>query len=722
MISERIRIGEHYYLLASALALRQPRVLLNYGDSFAIFDSGGDIPLAGRESYGLFHRGTRFLDRFEVRLNGAFPVLLSSAPTEDGSELLSHLSNADESRDGEIVLERDTVSLERNKTLGAGVLYEQLQLRNFGREHLELEVTLLFGADFADVFELRGVERPRRGEMLETDVDGRTVRLRYRGLDGVVRESVLTFAVPPEALTATSAQLRFALDAGDVATCELNVRCCVGAPPLRPQPFSAAVAAVRHERHQWTTQFARISSSNEHFNEWLNRSLHDLAMLRADTPAGSYIYAGIPWFAAVFGRDGLITALETLAFAPVIAAETLRTLAALQGRETDPTREEEPGKIVHEMRQGEMAALGEVPFGRYYGSIDATPLFVLLLCAYADRTADLALVRELWPAAVAAIDWVSRCGDRDGDGYVEYARRNARGLVNQGWKDSHDAIVHADGTLAEPPIALAEVQGYVYAAYHGLAGLARRLGKEAEAATWQAQAVRLRAKFHRDFWLPELDCYALALDGAKRPCRVVSSNAGHCLFSGIANAEVAPAVAARLMREDMFCGWGIRTLSALERRYNPMSYHNGSVWPHDNSLIAAGFSRYRASEPAGQVLSALFDAALAIEERRLPELFCGFPRRREHKPVPYPVACSPQAWAAGSVFLLLQSTLGLEIDAWERHVTFHGAMLPPWLARVEIRGLEVGDARVDLNITRGRSHAAVEVIEKVGQVEVVVRG
>lgn len=720
MVSERIRIGDEYYLLASALAPRRPRQLLNHADSFAIFDLAGDIPLAGKEPYGLFHRGTRFLDRFELRVNDEFPVLLSSAATDDGSEIVTYLTNADERRGGEIVLARDTVAIRRAKTLLGNTLYECLHLHNYGRETLSLKLSVLFGADFSDIFELRGIERRQRGRASDPVVSGESAHLRYVGLDGVHREAEISFSPTGWTVAAGSAEIALVLVPGEDASVEIRVRCCLDNAAAARPTFVAASAAVRAERRAWHDQFPQLYSNNEEFNDWMNRSLHDLALLRAEGAWGPYVYAGIPWFATVFGRDGIITALETLVFAPELAADVLRTLAALQGSQSDAARDEEPGKIVHELRQGEMAATGEVPFGRYYGSVDATPLFILLLAEYAERTADTALVRELWPAAVAAMGWVDAAA-RSGSGYVQYARRTTRGLVNQGWKDSHDAISHTDGTLAEPPIALAEVQGYVYAARRGLARLARRLDRAVDAATWEAQAALLREEFNRDYWIPEEGTFALALDRDRRPCKVVASNAAHCLFAGIAEPEKARGVIERLMREDMFCGWGLRTLSASERRYNPMSYHNGSVWPHDNALAAAGFARYGASDRAATLLTALFDATLATEDRRLPELFCGFPRHVQHKPVPYPVACKPQAWAAGSVFLMLQATLGLSVDAWERRVTFQHSALPQWLEHLEIRGLRLRDAQVDLSITRGRSGAAVEVMDKEGEVEVAVR-
>lgn len=722
MRSERIRIGDEYYLLASALAPRRPKILLSHEESFGIFDLAGDVPLAGLEPYGLFHRGTRFLDRFELRVNGEFPVLLASTPSDDACEIVSHLSNADERAGGEVVLVRDTVSIERSKTLRSGVLVERLRLRNYGLRRVELGLELLYGADFADEFEIRGVERPRRGERREPQTAPGRVCLPYVGLDGVARTTEIVFRGAPWEIRDGSARLELLLDPGAEAATEVEVRCHVGDVRVSGvESYAAALQGVRAERQGWIEGFPRLFSSNEGFNDWMNRALVDLAMLRSTAPPGECVHAGIPWFATVFGRDSIFTALELLAFAPGLAAGTLRRLASLQGRKTDPERDEEPGKILHELRHGEMAGTGEIPFGRYYGSVDATPLFLVLFAETVERTADLALARELWPAARAAMEWVERIGDRDGDGYVEYARMSPKGLVHQGWKDSRDAVVHADGRIAEPPIALAEVQGYVYAALRGMARVARRLDFYLDASTWEAKAARLQEQFERDFWLDDEGIYALALDGQKRPCRVVASNAGHCLFAGIAAPERAARVIERLLREDMFSGFGVRTLSERERRYNPMSYHDGSVWPHDNAVIAAGFSRYGAPERAAEILTGLFDAILGIEDRRLPELFCGFRREGRHGPVPYPVACKPQAWAAGAVFLLLQAVLGLRIEGFERRVTFERSTMPSWLERLEIRGLALGEARVDLAVERGRYGVAVEVIDKRGDLEVVVR-
>jgi glycogen debranching enzyme len=721
--TERIRIGDHYYLLASALAPTRPRTLLNHGDSFAIFDVAGDVPLAGLEPFGLFHRGTRYLDRLELRFDKAFPLLLSSSASEDGAEIVAYLTNADERRGEELVLQRDTIGIQRNKTLVDGALFETFRFENFGSTAIEFEVGIQFGADFCDVFELRGVVRARRGETLAPLVEnGGAARLGYVGLDGVRRETVVGFSPYPEEIVPNAAKFQFGLEPGAVRKVEMQVECREGGDGAIPASRRAAVGRVRSERERWSRQFPIIVSSSGSFNDWLDRSRADLAILRASRPEGDAVYAGIPWFATVFGRDALLTALETLAFAPAISAGVLRTLGALQGAKVVAERDEEPGKILHELRHGEMAALGEIPFGRYYGSVDSTPLFVWLLGEYCGRTGDLGLVDELWPVALGAMSWIDQYGDRDGDGYVEYARRGARGLVNQGWKDSHDAISHEDGQLAVPPIALAEVQGYVYAARMQMASLARRRGELDLAARFEAQAIRLRERFNREFWMSEHGTFALALDGEKRPCRVVTSNAGHCLATGLAESDKAKSVVERMMRRDVFSGFGVRTLSEREKRFNPMSYHNGSVWPHDNALCAAGFARYGATATAARVVTeGLLAASRGFEGRRLPELFCGFARDRWHGPVPYPVACQPQAWAAGSVFLLLQSLLGLTIDGFARRIVFERPAMPHAMSELEIRGLRVGEASVDLSLAQGHAGPTVEVSGQRGAVEVVVR-
>jgi glycogen debranching enzyme len=718
-------IPEDYSILATSSRRDERTRVIKHGDSFGVFDHAGMIGQAGMGELGLYHDGTRYLSMFEIALERRRPLLLHSTVLRD-NVLHVDLANPD-LPDRPEPLVRDSIHLFVQSLLWDRGWHARLQLHNYALHAVEVELSLLFDADFADVFEVRGMLRLRRGAVRPPVIEPGAVTLIYDGLDRVVRTTRLAFDPVPASLTAGRASYRLALPPQGHASIELAVgfSCSAGSPqPLRDAPagpsydraYRCALTALGTRQGGCAT----LEASDPGFAEWIERSAADLQMMITDTAHGPYPYAGVPWFSTPFGRDGIIAAYELLWLDPAVARGVLGYLAATQATELDPERDAEPGKIIHEVRGGEMAALGEVPFGRYYGSIDATPLFVVLAEAYYRRTADRALVEAIWPSVDRALRWIDAYGDHDGDGFVEYRRRSSRGLSSQGWKDSVDSISHAGGELATGPIALCEVQGYAYAARRAGAALAAALGRPDRAAELDDQAEQLRIGFERAFWSERIASYALALDGDKRPCEVRASNAGHALFTGIASADRARRVVDALLDDRSFSGWGIRTLDAAEARYNPISYHNGSVWPHDNALIAAGMARYGHKQACARVTAALRQAALHFDLRRMPELFCGFRSRPHEGPTLYPVACAPQAWAAGAVFLLLQACLGLEVDALRAQVVLDRPILPPGLDQVMIRRLAVGAARVDLVIERHPHDAGVYLLSRDGDVGVTV--
>ncbi len=707
-----------FYIAATQQTATRPPRTLKYGDTFIVLDSRGDIAATSGGSAGLFHRDTRYLSRLELLVNAAHPLLLGSNLRDDNSAFTIDLTNPDLVADQRIVLEKDTVHILRTIFLWRGTAYQRLGVRNYGDRAVDLQISILFENDFADLFEVRGAHRERRGTAAAKLNGGDQVLLVYHGLDNKVRRTGLTFDPPPDRLTTAAAVYELTLEPGATRPLFLAVSC--DAADARPLPFMGGFIAARRELREATRQQTSVETSNELFNEMLCRSAADLAMLMTDTPQGRYPYAGIPWFSTTFGRDGLITALQMLWWSPDVARGVLRRLAVYQAKGTDPLADAEPGKILHEMRGGEMAALREVPFGLYYGSVDSTPLFVLLAGLYAERTGDVQTVAELWSAIEAALRWIDGPGDPDGDGFVEYKRANEQGLVNQGWKDSHDAIFHADGRLAEGPIALAEVQGYVYAAKRMAAHCARRMGNYAKARQLDAEASRLAALFESAFWCPDIDTYALALDGEKKPCQVRTSNAGQVLFTGIATPEHAARVAKGLLEARFFSGWGIRTVAQGEARYNPMSYHNGSIWPHDNALIALGLARYEHKQAVETLFERLFNAATYMDHRRLPELFCGFQRHLGQGPTLYPVACSPQAWASATPFTLLAASLGLQFDPFKGEIRLCNPRLPAFLDEVILRDLRLGAASVDLRVRRHKDTVSLDTPRISGDIRVSI--
>ncbi len=711
--------GVEFYIPATSSILeRRPRTL-KHGNSFAVFDHYGDVIEAPRSPEGLYHEDMRHLSRLELLIEGKKPLLLSSTLQDDNSTLVVDLSNPDIYREGKIALSREGLHIVRSKFLWEGTCHERFGIRNFDRSPHAVNLTIRFGADFADLFEVRGVRRERRGTTTVEPAGPEAVIIRYTGLDEVERLTRIDFAPAPTALSGDEATFELMLAPRERTALFMTIRCNSNAPARRGE-FFRSIRLARRSLLKSTRRAAIVASSNAVLNEALCRSVADLYMLMTDTPQGPYPYAGIPWFSTPFGRDGIITALEMLWFDPDVAKGVLGHLAATQAQEDRPEADAEPGKILHEARGSEMAKLGEVPFARYYGTVDATPLFVLLAGRYFERTGDLATIEALWPNIEAALQWIDVYGDRDRDGFVEYRRRDGKGLENQGWKDSHDSISHADGTLAEGPIALCEVQAYVYAGKRSAAAIARALGRAALAEKLDREAEHLRERFEAAFWCEDLGIYALALDGEKRPCRVRSSNAGHALFAGIASPGRAERVATTLLNQECYSGWGVRTLAATERRYNPMSYHNGSVWPHDNALIALGLARYGFKHEALQIFEGMFDALHYMDLQRLPELFCGFRRRRNKAPTHYPVACSPQAWASAAPLAFLEACLGLQCDHSEREVRFVLPRLPEWLDEVQIRHLRLGTAYLDILLRRHANDVAVHVVERSGAVRVAV--
>ena len=707
-----------FYIPMTGPAAR-PRRSLKHDDTFIVLDSHGDIGASAGGPDGLFNADTRYLARLELVLDEVQPLLLGSNLRDDNSALTVDLTNPDVLRQGRIVLQKDMLHIVRTIFLWRGTAYQRIAVQNHGENSASFDLKLLFDNDFADLFEVRGEKRPRRGIGSSKVFGPADVSFDYKGLDGKVRSTALHFEPRPTRLAVNTANYHLELAPQQITSLFVVVSCNKPIPD-KPVPFFRGLLAHRREMRQLTAGTTSIETSNSIFNEVLCRSMADLNMLMTETPQGRYPYAGIPWYSTTFGRDGIITALQMLWIDPRVARGVLRRLAFYQAKSVDPLADAEPGKILHEMRGGEMAALREVPFAQYYGSVDATPLFVLLAGLYVERTGDDETLGELWPAIEAALRWIDGAGDPDRDGFVEYQRASEQGLANQGWKDSYDAIFHADGKLAEGYIALAEVQGYVFAGKQLAARCALRMGKADFARKLEAEAQKLAERFEEAFWCDDLGTYALALDGAKQPCKVRTSNAGQLLFTGIVREDRARIVAADLMRPHFFTGWGIRTVARGEARYNPMSYHDGSIWPHDNALIALGLARYGLKHSVEHVFKGLFDAATYMDLRRLPELFCGFQRERRRGPTLYPVACAPQAWASATPFTLLEAALGLEFDVQRGEIRLRNPRLPAFLDEVILRELQLGSSSVDLRVRRHVDDVSLEVLRTRGRIQVSI--
>lgn len=691
---------------------------------FFLTDPSGCVPIAPGHGLGLYYHDCRYLRGYELLLGSEQPTVLAAATDAVGRASLLELANPDLRLARGRLLPRETVGIRWTRTLHGDPprLEDALELRNLGLEAATVPVTLMFDAQFEDLFAVRGLFDQTLGRRHAPVWRGRSLRLSYDGRDHCRRTLAITFSRTPSRHSGQTAHFaihlppRRAVTLG--VTMRIDERATRGAGHAGRARSTHRVARLRALAQEPRTT---VASDNPLLDSILERSFADLRLLRSSINGEEYYAAGVPWFATLFGRDAAITAIQMLAYEPRVAEQTARLLAFYQARDTNDWRDEQPGKILHSIRVGEMARLGIIPHTPYYGSVDATPLFLILIARHAAWTGDLRLFNELRTEIELALTWMSDGADSNGDGYIDYVSTSAHGLINQGWKDSGDAIVTANGQLATPPIALSEVQGYAYLARALIADLYGRAGDTTRAATLRAEADALRARFERDFWIPSLGCYALALEREDRPLAVVTSNAGQVLWSHIAKPSRARRVAKRLMAPDMFSGWGIRTLSTEARRFNPVGYHLGTVWPHDNALIAAGFRHYGLDAAARRVFAGLLRTAAYFRSYRLPEVFAGFSTSEFQSPVRYPVACHPQAWAAGSVPYLLSALLGLEPDGFARHLRVVRPTLPDGVNRLDVRDVPVGRARISMRFTRGTKHRVdVDLLSTTGTVELVV--
>ena len=690
---------------------------LKHDHMFVVADAIGDV--LGR-SDGLFNDDTRILSRFELMVGGVPPALLSSGLSSDNVFFRANLANRPLPQLGETqATPEGVVHIERARFIWEERLFERVALTNYGEREVSLPLALSFEADFVDIFEVRGLVRRQRGEIRPADVAQNHVALSYEGLDKQLRRCVIAFSRAPDRLQADRAEFKVTLPRRTSEELFIEVGPDFAETPGRKR-FRACAARARTRMRSKRRRGARVRTWNTRFDRWLQRSKADLALLETDLETGPYPFAGIPWFSTPFGRDAVITALQTLWLDPALARGVLSFLARNQAREVSPVADSEPGKILHEMRRGEMSTLQEVPFGRYYGGVDTTPLFVMLAGAYAVRTADLEFIEQLWPALLAAMRWADERSAANPYGLLDYLCTSERGLANQGWKDSFDSIFHEDGRLPTGPIALLEVQGYVYAARLAMAELAALRGDAAGSREWASAAEAGRQTVERRYWMPDRQFYGIALDGEGELCRVCASNAGHLLFVGLPSHRRARQVTEQLLSSSFDSGWGTRTVRDQAARFNPMSYHNGTVWPHDTSLCAAGMARYGHRTAARQLLQQSFAAATHFG-MRLPELLCGFARRIGEPPVGYPVACLPQAWSSGAVFMMLQATLGVQLDASRREILIDRPELPQDVERLDINGLAINDQRVDLHFRRRAGKVVVQTtLSRPGSVRVSV--
>ncbi|MEA2214712.1 MAG: hypothetical protein QOK19_273 [Solirubrobacteraceae bacterium] len=702
---------------------RAELLVLKCGGMFLCARPDGELHPHGASGEGLYRDDTRFVSELRLSLGGVAPVLLSRS-VEDGHRAVVDATNPSFLDARGLEIAQETLHVRRTLVV-ADRLYCHVELHNYSPRRVAVPLAVTFGADYADVFEVRGVRRrPQPTGPVSVRSRRSGVTFAYQGADGCTSRTLIDAEPAPEisSMHGPRAQLDWSIELapGAQESVLISVSPAIGEERPRSRRFARAVDDVEEQLEAWCERCTGISSDSRLFEQVIAASVRDLHALLTPLRGGRIPAAGIPWFVAAFGRDSLLTSHQCLLLNPGLARDSLLVLAGMQAQTDDAWRDAEPGKILHELRSGELARAGLIPHTPYYGTADATPLFVMLAATYFRWTGDLETMSTLRPALDGALEWIDRYGDRDGDGFVEYQRRSPAGLANQGWKDSEDCVVHADGALASGPIALVEVQGYVYLAKLRIAEVYEALGEADRGRALRAEAGRLRERFNEAFWNPEEGTFALALDGAKRQVASVTSNPGHCLYCGIVDADKAASLASRLTAPDMFSGWGIRTLSSDSPAYNPMSYHNGSVWPHDNAIIAAGLKRYGFAEETLRIATGIFDIAAHSRDFRLAELYCGFQRSGTSEIVGYPVACMPQAWAAAAPFMLLQAMLGITAHAPARRLDVIQPRLPPWIERAELRRLLVGDAEVSLAFTRADDVTGFALLDQSGELTVTM--
>lgn len=709
----------------------QRRTIKN-NDIFLVTDPNGNVLKMNASGYGLYTSDTRFLNRLELKVNGTAPVVLSSS-TEAGhsSVMISTNIGMKSNDDPNRVIVQETVQIKREAII-YGSYFETITISNYNNFSINLKIDLYFDADYADIFQVRGwnvetegtikkfvvskdkfkfvyKEPPKTGGELSTEID--FIDCEPTEAD-FLQEGRISFCFSLESLEEKKVKFQINL-----------INKAMLSDKIKAYDFDEAFEKAIINDKNWLNQTTGYSTSNEDFNEMISRGSKDINMLITKAPHGEYIAAGIPWFVTLFGRDCLIAARQSLMLNPNIAKNVLLTLSNFQGKEDNPWKDEEPGKIPHEIRFGEMARSGKVPHETYYGTVDATPLWLMLYYDYFKWTNDRETIEKLWPVALGCLKWINDYSPKV-KGYVAYLRRSSEGLENQYWKDSNNSNLHSDGSFAVPPIAPVEVQGYVYAAKFRMAEIATYIGERQLRKSLLQESWDLKLRFHEDFWIEDKQFYAMGLDKDGRKMEVVTTNPGHCLETGIMEQKYADIIADRFFAEDMFTGWGIRTLSNEMPLYNPMSYHNGSIWPHDNSLIAYGLSKIGRIDLAVKITTAMFDSARLMSYKRLPELFCGFPREysRQDPPVMYPVACIPQAWAAGSVFLLIQSFLNFSPDAQRKEIVLNNSCLPDWSKELTLNNLKVGQGAVDIKFSKTEKDSiVVDILDKRGKLDIIIK-